>query len=235
MIGEDKAMKYSEEFLSRLSSGTIDHRAIITPELIELLGELAGKRALDLGCGSGRYSRFLARRGAVVTGIDRSKNQIDRAIAQETVDRFGITYKVAEIIDPQFWERDHDLVTLMFVVLDTEAAEKVASILNVAARSLKKNGMLIVADLHPHNFGRDNPVEIFVAKAGKGYFDNGAVARSQTWLEDGESITFDPNFHYRLDFLLNAIAAAGFCLDKFVEPQYRADFPTHMIIAARKL
>src|SRR5688572_28929593 len=37
-----------------------------------LAGDLRGLRILDLGCGTGRFSRWLVARGAVVTGIDFS-------------------------------------------------------------------------------------------------------------------------------------------------------------------
>ena len=46
---------------------------------LELCGGVGGKRILDIGCGSGRYSVEMARRGADVLGIDFSTKMLDLA------------------------------------------------------------------------------------------------------------------------------------------------------------
>jgi 2-polyprenyl-3-methyl-5-hydroxy-6-metoxy-1,4-benzoquinol methylase len=43
------------------------------------LGLTPGTAALDVGCGVGRWSRLLARRGAEVTGVDLSATMVDEA------------------------------------------------------------------------------------------------------------------------------------------------------------
>jgi len=47
--------------------------------VLDLLGEVAGRRALDAGCGSGRYLRLLADRGAQASGVDRSEAMLIEA------------------------------------------------------------------------------------------------------------------------------------------------------------
>jgi len=47
--------------------------------VIEAIGSLSGKKALDVGCGTGRLSRFFANRGATVVGIDFSTKAISIA------------------------------------------------------------------------------------------------------------------------------------------------------------
>ena len=46
-------------------------------ELTEALEHLAPGRALDLACGEGRHSRWLASRGWEVTGIDREQADLE--------------------------------------------------------------------------------------------------------------------------------------------------------------
>ncbi len=51
----------------------------LMPRMLALLGDVADRAVLDLGCGEGGYSRELTRRGARVTGVDASKRLIDIA------------------------------------------------------------------------------------------------------------------------------------------------------------
>jgi SAM-dependent methyltransferase len=48
------------------------------PELTEALQRLPPGRALDLACGEGRHSRWLAARGWDVTGIDREQADLEK-------------------------------------------------------------------------------------------------------------------------------------------------------------
>lgn len=57
---------------------------------------LAGKRVLDLGCGPGLYAERLARRGAVVTGVDFSEVSIDHARASAAASGLPIHYMLGD-------------------------------------------------------------------------------------------------------------------------------------------
>jgi SAM-dependent methyltransferase len=48
-------------------------------ELMARLGPGPGARALDLGCGAGRHSRYLASKGLLVTGVDLAASSIKEA------------------------------------------------------------------------------------------------------------------------------------------------------------
>src|SRR6516164_9829782 len=49
------------------------------PATLALAGEVAGRRVLDAGCGSGLLSAALRDRGAIVTGIDSSAKMLELA------------------------------------------------------------------------------------------------------------------------------------------------------------
>jgi len=49
------------------------------PATLSLLGEVAGKRVLDAGCGPGIYAEELVARGAEVVGFDASGRMVELA------------------------------------------------------------------------------------------------------------------------------------------------------------
>ena len=51
--------------------------AFIMPTMLRFMGEVTGKRILDLGCGEGGYSRELAKRCAQLVSVDCSRRAIE--------------------------------------------------------------------------------------------------------------------------------------------------------------
>ena len=47
--------------------------------MLEALGDVSGKRVIDIGCGEGRFCRLLAGLGAEVTGIDLTEALVEKA------------------------------------------------------------------------------------------------------------------------------------------------------------
>jgi predicted TPR repeat methyltransferase len=62
---------FAEEYERQASEGF--HNALYErPVMLELLGDVQGRRVLDAGCGPGLYAEELLRRGAEVVGSDQS-------------------------------------------------------------------------------------------------------------------------------------------------------------------
>jgi 2-polyprenyl-3-methyl-5-hydroxy-6-metoxy-1,4-benzoquinol methylase len=61
--------------------------------VLEQTGDLAGQHLCDLACGQGLMARYLARRGARVTGIDLSAKLLEAARRYEEAEPLGITYE----------------------------------------------------------------------------------------------------------------------------------------------
>ncbi len=80
--------------------------------IVSHLGVGKGTRIADFGCGPGLYTTRLARRGAVVTGIDFSKRSIDHARKAAAAEGLSIRY-----INESYLELDldgrFDLVTMI--------------------------------------------------------------------------------------------------------------------------
>lgn len=61
--------------------------ALEEPVLDSLLGDVRGRRILDLGCGTGRHAVRLAAAGAEVTAVDFSEGMLERARAKPGAER----------------------------------------------------------------------------------------------------------------------------------------------------
>ncbi len=63
-------------FRERAEAGD-DNMSFVLDEVEEFLGDLKGKRVLELGCGSGAYAVLLAHCGALVTATDLSLESVE--------------------------------------------------------------------------------------------------------------------------------------------------------------
>ena len=55
------------------------HREVVRPKVTELLSPNPADYILDIACGNGNYSSYLAQRGASVVAFDYSKKMIELA------------------------------------------------------------------------------------------------------------------------------------------------------------
>ena len=100
---------------------------------------LAGKTALDVGCGAGLLCEPLARMGASVTGVDAAPELIDVAAAHAGAAGLEIDYRASgvEAVAGRF-----DLVTAMEVI--EHVADPAAFVAALAAR-LAPGGLMILS------------------------------------------------------------------------------------------
>jgi 2-polyprenyl-3-methyl-5-hydroxy-6-metoxy-1,4-benzoquinol methylase len=69
-----------------------------------LLGDVAGKHVLELGCGTAYFSSWLVRRGAHAIALDVSERQLETALFLQS--EFGISFPLLranaeQVPDPQ--------------------------------------------------------------------------------------------------------------------------------------
>jgi SAM-dependent methyltransferase len=115
-------------------------------ELSMLPVDMTGLRAIEVGCGTGYVSSWMARRGADVTGVDVSAQQLD------TARRLSITHGVPI----RFYEASAEAVPEPSASYDFAISEYGASIwcdpyhwLSEAARLLRPGGRLVFLGTHP--------------------------------------------------------------------------------------
>jgi len=106
----------------------------------ELLGYVKGKKILDVGCGRGSLSFYLAEKGANVIGIDLSKNFIDICEQVATELKLDIEFKVMNAQIPEFDDNTFDIITGSRVIHHLPDIE---TFLTASKRLLKKKGYIV--------------------------------------------------------------------------------------------
>ena len=116
--------------------------------LAEIASLLDPGTALDLGCGQGRNSFWLASRGFTVTGLDLSPVAIEQAT--EVANELGIDVSF-ESVDLTTWDPDGrvwDLVVLTYLHL---SGERRPIVHGAARRAVAPGGRLVVIAHHLDN------------------------------------------------------------------------------------
>jgi len=189
----------------------------IDPTLLPLVGDVAGLRVLDAGCGEGYLSRKLAAMGAAsVVGVDGAEGMIrvarERSGGIDAIEfRVGDFQTLEGVADASF-----DLVVSNMVLMELP---RPAYALAAAHRALRPGGALVYSITHP----------CFQAPESGWHCDaNGAKlhwAMGRYWepaafqLEIASGFGHQTyGFHWTLTQYLDATLAAGFALERVVEP-----------------
>ncbi len=111
-------------------------------EALDGILEPAGKRIIDVGCGDGAIVRHLARLGGIVTGIEVSEGQLERARSKAGK---GEDYRVASGQNLPF-EAGAAAAILFMNSFHHIPPDFMKPALNEAARVLQPGGQLIVIE-----------------------------------------------------------------------------------------
>ena len=109
---------------------------------------LAGRRyaaIVEIGCGTGKNTAWLAELGASVRALDFSAGML--AKAREKVQAPNVTFVEADLTQP--WPLEEDSAGLVVCNLVLEHIEDLRFIFAQAARVLAENGLFFVCELHP--------------------------------------------------------------------------------------
>ena len=183
-------------------SGTYDTDENLTRDLDqkvtrESLANLHFDSILEIGCGTGKNTIFLAQIGAHVHALDFSEGMIEKA--REKVEAESVKFSVADLT--QKWPCEDQSYDLIVCNLVLEHIENLSFIFSESFRVLTEKGRFLVNELHPFRQYEEK----------KARFDK------------GEGVTEIPAFVHHISDFVNTASNNGLRLVKLNEWWHEAD------------
>lgn len=152
-----------------------------------------GRDVLELGCGTGKNTGWIAERARRVIGMDFSPGMLEVARARVPLDRVTLVQHDVR----ERWPVDDASVDLVIGNLILEHLSSVAPIFAEAARVLRPSGLMYSCELHPYR----------QLRGGQAHF-------TDEW--SGE-VVFAPAFQHTIAEYVNAAVAAGLKIQRLDE------------------
>lgn len=160
---------------------------------------VAGKKVLEIGCGTGINTEYLAGYAKQVTGFDISEEMISHA--RKKISAQHVRFVTGDITRPwPFEAHSYDFISANLVL---EHIENLNPIFEEASRVLTNGGDFYISELHPYKQLQNSQAR---------YTDK----------ETGEEVLVDAFVHTVSEYV-NAGISAGFTLLKMGEFQHEMD------------
>jgi len=177
---------------------------------LRLMGHLAGKRVLDLGCGGAQSSIAFAKQGATAVGVDSSPEQM--ALARQLVERERVRVELhqGDLADLAFLRAES--IDVAFSAYALGSVEDVGRVFRQVHRVLKVASPLIVSLPHPSYDMIDDADPGQAPTVRRSYFDQSPM----TEVTGGVEVT---TYHHTIAEVHTALMRAGYRVDAILEPE----------------
>lgn len=198
----------------------------------ETLGDLKGRRVLDLDCGDGWLSSLMDKAGAHVIGLDGSARLLELArerYPQLTYVQWDLAQGLPEQLDR------FDCIVSTMVLMDIP---DLTLLMRDLRSALTEDGRLIFVILHPCFYGYKRHYD---PTTGEWYRKVTNYYDPQTWRV--ESFGGHNHYHRNLTYYTELLRTNGFAMTRLFEPQwesgidpneaYLRQWPVTLLIEAR--
>jgi len=203
-----------------------------------LLGNLQGKRVLELGCGGGPSLVAMAKQGAHAIGLDFSAEQLAAARRLAEREKVRVELHTGDLAELVFLRADS--IDVVFSAYALGLVEDLNRVFRQVHRVLKQGAPFVFSLPHPssHLIDDDNPDQPLLVR--RSYFDRSSLSY------DWEGLPLSAHHHTFSD-LFTGLSRANFSVDTVLEPEPSAEVhrsphwrdayawvPRTLVIRARK-
>lgn len=183
---------------------------------LRLLGDLSGKRVLELGCGGAQCSIAFAKQGAVAIGVDFSAEQL--AFARRLTERENVRIELhhGDLADLAFVRADS--IDLVFSSYALGYVEDLNRVFRQVHRVLKQGAPLVFSLPHPSYDMIDDDDADAPLLIRRSYFDRSPI--DYEW--NGIKFT---DYHHTISDLYMGLTRTGYHVDVMIEPEPTAGGP----------
>lgn len=134
-----KSSKKNECFWQDTSTGSSFRNRLPSKYITDQIDRInpKGKKAIDIGCGGGRYTRYLHNKGFITLGLDRYMEMFDDPINN------GINFIVSKMTKIPVANNSYDLALSIGVIHNSVTKEEYIDALKEIYRILNKKGKVI--------------------------------------------------------------------------------------------
>jgi ubiquinone/menaquinone biosynthesis C-methylase UbiE len=212
---------FADWYAAHAGAGNWVQEAILA-NLNQLTGDVADLAVLDLACGEGFYSRALRQRGAVPTGVDLSEPLLRFARNRDANHTADYVHDDAQRL-ASFSDASFDSAICMMALMDIP---DLAAVFRSVHRVVRPGGWFVGAITHPCF---ETPHAGWLEMDGSMVRTAVRYLREGNWISrNGEGVRARAGAEHRtLSTYLNTAIAAGWTLDRLVEPaNNKPDDPT---------
>lgn len=185
----------------------------LTEDSAGLLGDVAGRHVLEIGCGAGQCARWLVLRGARVVGLDLSAAQLSHSRRLDAECGVAVPVLQADATQLPFADSSFDVACSAYGAVPFVADS--AAVMREVARVLRPGGRWVFSVGHPMRWCfPDDPSESGLAVE-TSYFDRRAYVEAT---EDGRATYVE--HHRTLGDRVREIVAAGLTVVDLIEPEW---------------
>jgi SAM-dependent methyltransferase len=190
---------------------------------LRLLGDVRGKRVLELACGGAQNSIALARWGARVTALDFSRRQLRKA--RELIVREGVAVNLLCADMERLGMLRDGVFDIVLSSFGWEFAPDLGKCFRECCRVMNKGGLLIVCTVHPLTaFEWDEDEKTLLVTD---YFNLPVELWDEPSGEGQKGMTF---FH-TVEETFGLLTSSGFVVERILEPY---PYPLHTMSEAEK-